>query len=95
MTVHPTVSTPGGWTLSTPQAINSVGRVFTGPATEACKNGTVQACEAWLATQHLRQEVSYQPASRYWAFQWLETAIFLLLALALAGICFRRIRRLS
>jgi MYXO-CTERM domain-containing protein len=35
--------------------------------------------------------VTYQPASRYWTFQGYETAIFL--ALALAGICFWRIRR--
>jgi hypothetical protein len=31
--------------------------------------------------------VIYQPASRYWAFQWSETAIYLLLALLLAGFC--------
>jgi hypothetical protein len=37
--------------------------------------------------------VTYQPASRYWTFQGYETAIFLALALALAGICFWRIRR--
>jgi hypothetical protein len=36
--------------------------------------------------------VTYQPASRYWAFQWVETAIYLALALLLAGLCFVRIR---
>jgi hypothetical protein len=29
--------------------------------------------------------ISYEPASRRWAFQWVETGIFL--ALALAGPC--------
>lgn len=44
----------------------------------------------------MRIAVSYQPASRYWAFQWTETAIYVVLAMALAGYCFRRIsRRLS
>jgi alkylation response protein AidB-like acyl-CoA dehydrogenase len=36
---------------------------------------------------------SYQPASRYWAFQWTETAIYLALSLALAGYCFRWLNR--
>jgi hypothetical protein len=31
---------------------------------------------------------SYQPASRYWPLQLIETGIFLALALALAGFCF-------
>jgi len=43
--------------------------------------------------------VTYQPASRYWAFQRYETATFLAvalavaLALALTGFCFWWIRR--
>jgi hypothetical protein len=37
--------------------------------------------------------LTYQPASRYWAFQWYETAIFLALALALAGFSFWWVRR--
>jgi ABC-type multidrug transport system ATPase subunit len=34
-------------------------------------------------------------ASRYWRFQATETAIYLALALAMAGYCFRRLHRLS
>jgi hypothetical protein len=37
--------------------------------------------------------VTYQPASRYWAFQWYELAIFLGAGLILAGACFWLIRR--
>ena len=49
-----------------------------------------------LASQGIREVITYQPASRYWPFQWTETAIYLVLALALAGYCFRRLsRRLS
>ena len=49
-----------------------------------------------LASHGIRVAVSYQPASRYWPLQWTETAIFLALALALAGYCFWRLsRRLS
>jgi hypothetical protein len=49
-----------------------------------------------LASHDIREAVSYQPASRYWAFEWTETAIYLAIALALAGCCFWRLsRRLS
>jgi hypothetical protein len=42
---------------------------------------------------HLREVLSYQPVSRYWAFQWYETAIFAGLSLLLAGFCFWWVRR--
>jgi hypothetical protein len=41
----------------------------------------------------LRDLVTYQPASRYWAFQCYETAIFLALAVALGALCFWWVRR--
>jgi hypothetical protein len=31
--------------------------------------------------------VTYQPAGRYWTFQWYETGIFLALAFALTALC--------
>lgn len=50
----------------------------------------VQECVNRLG---LRELVTYQPLSRYWALQWDETLIFLGLAVALAGVCFWRVRR--
>jgi hypothetical protein len=41
----------------------------------------------------LRQVITYQPSNRYWPFQCYETAIFIGLALVLAGFCFWWIRR--
>jgi len=46
-----------------------------------------------LTSQGIREAITYQPARRYWPFQWTETAIYLALALALAGYCFRRLNR--
>jgi hypothetical protein len=48
-----------------------------------------------LASHGIREAITYQPASRYWRFQLTETAIYLALALALTGYCFRRLSRLS
>jgi hypothetical protein len=51
-----------------------------------------QACLAKIAAR-FHEAVTYQPASRYWLFQWYETSIFLGLALILTGLCFWWIRR--
>ena len=37
--------------------------------------------------------VTYQPANRYWAFQWYELAIFLGAALIVSGVCLSWVRR--
>lgn len=37
----------------------------------------------------------YQPAERYWTFQWIETGIFVALAVLLLYLAMRRIRRIS
>jgi hypothetical protein len=94
MTVLGHVDLPGAWVLSN-QSIDTAGRVFTGPAPRACLSQTAsfQACQNSIGGLHLRQLVTYQPASRFWEFQWYETAIFLVLALALAGFCFWRLGR--
>jgi hypothetical protein len=52
-------------------------------------------CFARLAREGYRQQVTYQPASRYWTIQAIETAIFLALAAALTGFSFWWVRRLS
>ena len=85
---------PGAWLLSN-EVITPAGRsASTEPGTQACGGGasTLQSCRDYLATLHLRQELSYQPASRYWPLQWYETGIYLVAAFLLAGLCFLRIR---
>src|ERR1700729_3452241 len=89
---------PGAWLLSSGAVNAAVHPVSTTPA--ACTAQSVEsdtsAFLGCLDSHGIREAVSYQPASRYWAFQWTEAAIYLALALALAGYCFRRLgRRLS
>jgi hypothetical protein len=49
-------------------------------------------CFAEIERLGYRQQVTYQPSSRFWALQWYETGLYSVLALALAGFCFWRIR---
>jgi hypothetical protein len=93
MTIIAGVNMPRSWVLSN-QTVNAAGHPFTGPGPRPCVSPSAgfQACQAAIGGLHLRQLVTYQPASRYWAFQWGETAIFLALALALAWFCFWWIR---
>jgi hypothetical protein len=51
------------------------------------------ACLAEINRLGYRQHVTYQPAGRFWPFQWIETGIYLVLTLGLAGFCLGQIRR--
>lgn len=51
---------------------------------------SVDAAEC-LGELDLHVEAAYQPNDRYWAFQWLEAAIYLGLGLLLAAFGFRRL----
>ncbi|MBS2965170.1 hypothetical protein KGA66_19120 [Actinocrinis puniceicyclus] len=82
---------PGAWIVAD-QTITPSGRVFVLPVVMQCQNGTHEECWNWLARQHLRQEVTYQPAGRYWDMQAHECAIYLALALDLSGVCVWRVR---
>jgi hypothetical protein len=86
---------PGAWLLSS-GAVNAAGQ----PASATPAACTTQADESdtptfldCLASHGIREAVSYQPAGRYWDFEWAETAIYLAVALGLAGYCFRRLSR--
>lgn len=96
MSLSGNVNLPGAWVLSN-QTINAAGHSVasvplpaTGPlSVTSCGHGPLQGpsptCFAELAKQGYRQLITYQPGNRFWAFQWEETGIFLILALALTG----------
>lgn len=83
---------PGAWIISN-QTVTPSGRVFTLPEVPPCQSGTHDQCVAWITGQNLRQVVTYQPASRYWQFQWYETVLFLAVAVVLSAACVLWIRR--
>ena len=101
----PTVGVPNAWVYST-AVVNKAGDARTSkhllhtcPTLEQIvKSGkggptpSFQAClEKLSATFHT--VVTYQPADRFWPFQWAEMGIFLAAALALCGLSYWWLRR--
>jgi hypothetical protein len=86
---------PGTW-FTASQPVDAAGRPVT-MAPPACVSRNIVANNflPCLQSHGVRLAVSYQPASRYWAFQWLETGIFLILAAGLGTLCYWRVRRLN
>ncbi len=83
----PTAAPPGAWVISASQLTTPDARASTSePAGPCGPQAGSQACNDYIESLHLQQTVTYQPASRYWTFQWAETTIYL--ALALAGFSF-------
>ena len=93
LTTNTATVLPGAWVIST-QVTTPDGRAASSEPAGPCatSSASAQACNDYIGSLHFQQTVTYQPASRYWAFQWVETAIYLALALILAGLCFLRIR---
>jgi hypothetical protein len=58
----------------------------------AAARAALRDCVAIVGLTY-HQVVTYQPASRYWAFQWYELAIFLAAAVILAGVSIWWVRR--
>lgn len=98
----------GSWGLSQSPALNSAGQPIqtseilncwsrtlndagAGPVGKGTSAGfgTLGAC---LAPLDLHVDLTYQPASRYWPLQWIESAVYAALAALLAAACFWRIR---
>ncbi len=81
---------PGAWVFSdriVDQAGHAVGGNFLSQG--AC----LQSRGAAGCIGKLREVLVYQPASRYWTFQWYEMAIFLGLAVLMSGFCLWWVRR--
>jgi hypothetical protein len=84
------------WVLSN-KTVNAAGQSVAGSSKfgglpSACRsaasNSGLHNC---LSAHGWRSIITFQPASRFWAFQGIEAAIFLVLAVALIGVAFRRV----
>jgi hypothetical protein len=99
---------PGAWVLSniviTPSGTQAPNVIMTPAGADlttlpkACLpvpgsgiNGV--ACRQAMIALRLRQSVTYQPASRFWPLQWIETGIYLVLAAGLGWACVWQVRR--
>jgi len=84
----------GAWPL-TPQATLKT-RDGTGVSSrqfQTCMQADPASQPACVERLHATVTIAYQPANRYWSFQWIETCGYLGLAALLAGLLFWRIRR--
>jgi hypothetical protein len=94
------IGQPGAW-ITTEQTVNAAGRPARAPApVMSCllhsgAGPATASCLTRLAALGYRQQVSYEPAGRFWALQRDETLIYLALTLVLAGACTGLIRRRS
>jgi hypothetical protein len=88
----------GAWVLSNIIVTPSGAKLTVPP--KACTFGAagpglvgLRDCKSSLAAMHLRQYATYQPASRFWPLQWVETGVYLVLAAGLGCICVWLVRR--
>ena len=92
---------PGAWVLSSHTVDASGHAIDTIPPSPSLSPSAgpcapqqgPSPCLAEITRLGYRQQVTYQPSSRFWPFQWYETGIYTAVTLGLAGLCFWRIRR--
>jgi ABC-type transport system involved in multi-copper enzyme maturation permease subunit len=85
ITIYGTAKLPDMWALES-KAVDAAGQEFTGPIPDGCRDSGPPACLKVLEAMDINQVVTYQPGSRFWPLQWLETGAYLALALFLAGL---------
>jgi ABC-type transport system involved in multi-copper enzyme maturation permease subunit len=90
---------PEGWLLSS-GAVDAAGEPVNAIPAACAQFASGQGGKAshpalleCLASNGIRLAITYQPASRYWAFQLTESALYLAVASALLGFCFWRLDR--
>lgn len=87
-------SVPGAWMLTfTGDLRDAAGELVSRDDVDRCFTGIYEQDVACLDAMNLHYTAEYQPADRYWTFQWLESGIYVLLAGLVAGFTFWRIRR--
>jgi hypothetical protein len=85
------VVVPTGWGDLYPALPASCQPLLSGSASG--KSGSMSAVFSCMQAHGWRGFATYQPASRYWPFQGIETGIYVLLAAALIAVTFAIVRR--
>ncbi|RFU38676.1 transmembrane transport protein [Actinomadura logoneensis] len=91
---------PDAWISSTSPLLTADGRPLSSARFDACLNspprtgvrGTFGDTAVCLGKLDLHLRITYQPGTRYWAFQLLETGFYVLLSALLAAFALWRIR---
>jgi hypothetical protein len=86
---------PGAWVISNSDLRTANDRRVAQEKYAACVNGPFEGIPECLGRLNLHVDIAYQPADRYWAFQWLEAATYLALAALLALIAGFRVTRVT
>lgn len=84
----------GSWTIS--QDLTLHGKVITGPIAvpgPCAGTGSREAMNACMQQHGYRLRTVYQPASRYWTFQWIEFGVFAGIAAVLVAVAIVVLRR--
>jgi hypothetical protein len=86
----------GAWSLTDEaKVLNADGTPYTNQQAVACQKGLPAENMACMAGQNLHFSFTYQPADRYWPFQWIELSAYLGATLMLAAFGFWWIRHRS
>jgi hypothetical protein len=94
---------PGAWVTYTSRLLTADGRQLSDAAFDACfsnapktgATGTFGDIAVCLGQLDLHVDLAYQPNRRFWAFQWIELALYLGFSALLAAVGLRRIQRVS
>jgi hypothetical protein len=92
--VGPDALRQGSWQIS--NELSRHGQVLTGPISPpaGCAGaGSRSAMDTCMSAHGYRMKITYQPASRFWTFQWIEFGIFAGLAVILVAVAVVVLRR--
>ncbi|MFI2648980.1 MULTISPECIES: ABC transporter permease subunit [Micromonospora] len=94
------LSIPNAWVTGTSKLLTASGQPVDARTIDTCLTKPPQSAgggagdtAGCLGDLNLHVKVDYQPNSRYWSFQWIESAVYLALAGLLAGFGLWRIQR--